>query len=820
MMGDSPKDVFTALINSVTQSDNTLNVKMLWRMIDPPEYLIGFQRVAENLTQILPMLSSVWRNSWSPIEMASLASFAKMISGNRDLFTANFIRYTAFKDGPRGPFQGVIQDHPLYCALWMRGSSEQIQQAISHLQAHYINGFSLIMGLPEKQRAKTHNVVKEMSIAVRNLPFRLDGNVILSRLPVRPLSSRQMARELTNLCEELPLSRGQGDLVLIERFLAFALDLRKPHDKKHHGIREQSYKRVREIEVCELKSKKISILQDLEPSADGSRARKEGYAESELYESIIRVRDRRALEQKKGESPLARAIKVLNNFRYIAAGNQHLPYSWNKLSEHDVAVFYKNCQLLLAQKIPEKRLSRKEQMPVGVLLMLLFWTSSPLSRVLSAQAYRTVGSFPKKLSPGVLYIAVDKQCWAVAGTKVEKMKQVSGFQQGYFRTPGDRMVCSFPNILRDSLKVFLSALFEGTQKKHFLFGRKKEKAAALQKRVEKILQWINRQNYTRLTLARLTGHLYGRMTELCQDMTDSSFCFCHLPVTGQSTPMYYYAVSQNYLRSCYAQICHVTAEEMLGRPLLPRLSGIMRDHNSEYYLGSNICPHQDVVCKLVADMLARLRYLRINYGCEDSFISYHNAYTAYCVMLLGFVSGYRSVRDPFSRVTDVDFSTGFVAISDKDDDDSYHSRLVWLPPLCIEQIKEYQAHRLRVASHIWPLNPKVASQLSNAEESLPFFFFLDNRANPEDVRSTTCQKHVGWCYDLPHNTNRHFLRTNLREFKVPEEIVNAHLGHWDRGQEPFGRYSTLSPFDYKQAIEAPLMELMMRSGWKVERSFL
>jgi len=75
------------------------------------------------------------------------------------------------------------------------------------------------------------------------------------------------------------------------------------------------------------------------------------------------------------------------------------------------------------------------------------------------------------------------------------------------------------------------------------------------------------------------------------------------------------------------------------------------------------------------------------------------------------------------------------------------------------------------------------------------------------------KKEISWSYPLPLNTKRHYLRTRLREKGVTGEIVDAFMGHWYTGQEPHGRFSTLSPQFFKQQIDAPLSTLLRDDGW-------
>jgi hypothetical protein len=42
------------------------------------------------------------------------------------------------------------------------------------------------------------------------------------------------------------------------------------------------------------------------------------------------------------------------------------------------------------------------------------------------------------------------------------------------------------------------------------------------------------------------------------------------------------------------------------------------------------------------------------------------------------------------------------------------------------------------------------------------------------------------------------------------------MGHWLDGQEPMGRFSTLSPVDYMAGIEPVLNEILDDLGWRSE----
>src|SRR5690606_12180239 len=70
----------------------------------------------------------------------------------------------------------------------------------------------------------------------------------------------------------------------------------------------------------------------------------------------------------------------------------------------------------------------------------------------------------------------------------------------------------------------------------------------------------------------------------------------------------------------------------------------------------------------------------------------HNALVVYIAFWILFATGYRAVNDLIFTIDELDWETGFLVISDKDDDFQSHSRIVWLPPYLLAQIRLYIDH--------------------------------------------------------------------------------------------------------------------------------
>lgn len=62
------------------------------------------------------------------------------------------------------------------------------------------------------------------------------------------------------------------------------------------------------------------------------------------------------------------------------------------------------------------------------------------------------------------------------------------------------------------------------------------------------------------------------------------------------------------------------------------------------------------------------------------------------------------------------------------------------------------------------------------------------------------------------NTHRRFLRTELIERRCPPEVIDAFLGHWQQGEEPYGPFSSFSARSYVETLRTYLEPLLAEIG--------
>ena len=96
-------------------------------------------------------------------------------------------------------------------------------------------------------------------------------------------------------------------------------------------------------------------------------------------------------------------------------------------------------------------------------------------------------------------------------------------------------------------------------------------------------------------------------------------------------------------------------------------------------------------------------------------------------------------------------------------------------------------------------------------------FWYPTELSGSEIRKRV--SHEAWNID---NANRHFLRTwllnnprakkdvgqNLSETGVSAIHIDALFGHWHRGNEAWGKWSTLTPADLKTRLEPVLEEML------------
>ncbi|AHK79316.1 hypothetical protein M911_09345 [Ectothiorhodospira haloalkaliphila] len=211
----------------------------------------------------------------------------------------------------------------------------------------------------------------------------------------------------------------------------------------------------------------------------------------------------------------------------------------------------------------------------------------------------------------------------------------------------------------------------------------------------------------------------------------------------------------------------------------------------------------------------------------------HNWRTLYVGLALALGTGFRSVRTPVTDLTAVHEASQTMLLAEKDQWDGRHTRLVVLPEALVTLVKAYRRHLSQLFLQFpvsFPLLLKVPatknrdrSRYGSAGFHLDLrrtLFFLAwqerGRWHPEEFTGATLKKHCdaiepdAWPVA---NAGRHFLRTYLTHQGVAATAINAQMGHWSYGEEPWTPHSAFDPVQFRNEVRPALDALMEQLGF-------
>lgn len=312
--------------------------------------------------------------------------------------------------------------------------------------------------------------------------------------------------------------------------------------------------------------------------------------------------------------------------------------------------------------------------------------------------------------------------------------------------------------------------------------------------------WLNRRfSGGRITLNKIEGILWSRVYRRTGDAALAS-CVCGVNHPLARVSLFYTSPWESDLRRLYEEALkpylpstHCPAPEQstgVATPLTLRAAG------------ARLCPTvaavQSMFTRLLDDIKQAEAYLD-----RSGFVRYHNLLTLYSVQFFAYSTTCRAIVTPYLPLTAVDAERFLASLSDKDDATKHKTRLVWIPPMLYRQMASYEKHLTALKDQLFDL-PK-----SCADEPC---LFLDADFRPMLVRPKTIEPLLNGYLNVRANTHRRFLRTELLERGAPPEMIDALMGHWQNGQEPFGVFSSFSFKDYVHYLREYLVPLLEEIG--------
>lgn len=500
-------------------------------------------------------------------------------------------------------------------------------------------------------------------------------------------------------------------------------------------------------------------------------------------------------------------ILVNSQIRHVVMSNQFLPNQWSQATPYEVSSLLKACEDK-AKSLDSTTIS-KDIIP---LIMIMFLTGSSIENVKKKFYWvddnTDIKRIPKNKSIIYSYDKVEKIGeWSIEPHVASVTIKSNSKQNSICREMHEKLELPDPfcvgkiinNIYSDE-ELDSKEIFKGSVKRY-------------RKDINKFLESISDNN--RLNEHRISRYIFYKMAiEGNGGIAESILTTGRYNPTGK-TQLHYTSVKKSYLREKYTRVincilsesrqegCRLDALE-INEQEIPSITG---------NVGSQLCPN----IKSIQDLVSYIKnILKVKPKDNAGLIKFHNIFTLYTHLMISYSTGYRAVIDPFPVDAEIDSVTGMAIISDKDGDDFYNSRIVWIPEEVQIQLNHYTHHRQKILELISSRFPEYV--FDDSEPQTPRLFLIKENFKIEKIRPSSLSPLLSSIFPLPINVNRRFLSTELRERGCPSEIIDAFMGHWGRGQEPWGQYSSISIIEIIESIKMYIPKILNELGLKPLRS--
>lgn len=461
--------------------------------------------------------------------------------------------------------------------------------------------------------------------------------------------------------------------------------------------------------------------------------------------------------------------------------------------------------------------SKPESLEMSALIGTLLWTGASLEQALSLQVL--LGGTPApdcdlalRIGAPVLEGDAPTSEWRVRVLRLP-YKNDTGPPAEQARVPVDFLCLPDPvggsaavqqllTTLRDDAKDPLAQPDIMTHTPLQIFSRE---PAWYKEKLQKLLD--KRDSLGRITATKISHVLFQKIMERTGGDVVSAALITRTDHHLASVRRYYATPDVRDLQQIYVDAVGALNEELGHAGYKQPTEGSVKLAPRGISVGSALCPTidavQDAVRRLKEEIL-RLISLDSMSSTTADFVRAHNLYTLYSVWSFGFAVGIRGVRTPYLHSDEVNQDTGFAVITDKDSGTGYKSRLIWVPESNREQMKLYDTY----------LSSMARARGIEALTRKRSCYFLGDNLKVREVRPRTVVPFTRDYLAFPANVARHFVCTQLRERGVAPEYIDLWMGHWARGEEPWGALSTLSIPNYKRELERVLPNLLEKLGFE------
>jgi hypothetical protein len=210
---------------------------------------------------------------------------------------------------------------------------------------------------------------------------------------------------------------------------------------------------------------------------------------------------------------------------------------------------------------------------------------------------------------------------------------------------------------------------------------------------------------------------------------------------------------------------------------------------------------------------------------------------SYC----SFAAATRNITDPLIQ-KDLVSHEGLYRVNDKNKYNGFNTRIVFVPATLLTKLEAYKKVRQKVLIYL-----RKTQNLSAKDEEIlrtnKLFFFKQNTQGflkiVEYTRSR-CRDEIYWqantdidigtgkndllVYEnlraIKTNVNRHYLRGRLLEFGIPGFFIDAFMGHWHAGTQPWGQMSIFNQSHYLEQLKKFIPKILNELAFNVRETGL
>jgi len=782
-------------MSGLKMMDQTLPPSLL-KYVEAPEPLVEAGHIINRLATVLSVVEQISSlehlhegsqlNTWSAACLAFAADYQAQAQ--------NYIF---------DPLRGLYEDHQPYVSLWHEPSDPKNKTKHNHLLGQLLIANSACRRL-EAEGEHFESSRKAAFTFARSI-CKKDYSSTLEALPGKACSTEEYLSHLAGLSDT---PRTASFAV----FIRYALGLRKgitrdTSDNHHKHPAKEPISLSNEPDIDQNPVTSRSIKMPIHNPAKEKEIEKSGLSSQEFTHQKEHSETSYSEEEPMGgRSSTEHLQRAKSSQKQVAMSNQQLQSRWSVLSSFEASCIASGIAYAYRKSKACSDVDLSHQLlELASLLTIMFWYSVPFDEAINAIGHETMPQKPRERVEFVL----DSPSFVLIKTARPEYKS-------QYRKYKCLDIASHVSLNSGvAIEQIIAEHFKRAGKRRKLFNQSIEYYVRL---LENFISETNQSYGCRLTMGRIANCVF----ESIATAPGSDITYAML-ITGRTSylganPLFYTATNSWMLNSIYQNTC-----KSIAKSARMELAGGKRRQtspvkfNPPYQMhGARIRP----TCSEVASLQWHLSG-KIEDAKSLGPIEVHNAMAIYTSAFINFATGYRAVGDASFHSNEIDYDTGFAVISDKDSVDEYHSRLVWIMDECIKQIQSYQAQLKAILEYASLKLPNVYKALSNElhgsikdkARSIPGLFLIEgDKIVP--LTPSAYESHFPSSYPFPANAHRHFLRSNLLEMGGPSDVVDAFMGHWENGQEPWASFSTLGAIDYRDIIKPMLTKLIVsRCGW-------